>query len=358
MTQLGKNWNGHIYGTNTGNVAVALEGDDSAISGLIRFNDSLLGISVFDATGHFSGGNLTLVGKPQGELPSDVTLGQLTINGALTSEGRIDGEWLSTIGSGGTFQLWPHSYQNKDRNPLLIPEQLNTSFRTLGAIRLYGDDVRTLIAQLLKDFSDKRAVVTYVERGIEKSIFSGEFDGILDKLSELRYLKISVQEQEMYGLNRNAMIEFSATGENTIRVQSVQEAWARGKAEVISDHVQRYQPIIATQFRKFGLTVNLVIAVTAFAALPGLQGFYQRLLFASSIVGIQGIIAFLHSRYVPNFILFPAARRSSRLGTLAPVILSWGFTVCGAILAAIVYGFLKGELHNSPLFKFIHASLQ
>lgn len=203
MANLGKNWNGHVYGTNTGNVAVTLEGEDDALTGIIRLSDHQHGVAVYDVTGQFQAGSLTLNGTPQGEAPEGVEFGQLTVTGALTPEGRIDGEWSTTIGTGGTFQLWPHAYQVRPTNPGAIPEQLNTSARSMGAVRLYADDVRSLIAQLVKDFSQKRAVITYNDKGIEKNIYSDEFEQILDDLPELRYLKISVQEPEMYGLNRN-----------------------------------------------------------------------------------------------------------------------------------------------------------
>ncbi|AUW58654.1 hypothetical protein C1T17_11635 [Sphingobium sp. SCG-1] len=225
MANVGKNWNGHVYGTNIGNVSVSLNGEDNALTGLIRLSDNQHGVIVYDVTGSFEAGTLTLDGKPQGEIPEGTVVGELTVVGALTPEGRIDGEWSTTIGTGGTYQLWPHAYQVRSTNPGAIPEQMNTSSRSMGAIRLYADDVRSLIAQLVKDFSQKRAVVTFNDKGNEKNIYADEFEAILDDLPELKYLKISVQEPEMFGLNRNAMVELTAWGENAIRVQSVQEAY-------------------------------------------------------------------------------------------------------------------------------------
>lgn len=342
MASIGRNWNGRVYGTNTGNVAVTLEGDDEALTGLVRMSDSESGVVVYGATGSFSAGKLTLTGTPQGEAPEGVVLGELTANGSLTAEGRIDGEWSTTIGTGGTFQLWPHSYQVRPTNDGAIPEQLNTASRTLGAVRLYADDVRSLVAQLVKDFSQKRAVVTYHDNGSEKVSYADDFENILDCLNELRYLKISVAEPEMYGLNRNASVELSAWGDNVIRVQSVQEAWAIGKAEALRQHVQSHQRTIATQFRKFGLTVNVVITVAALAALPGLPTFWQRLAFAGSAFAIQSLITAFHRRFVPNFLLYPRNAKPHIIARLGPGAASWAITVAGAVVAAVIYGLLKG----------------
>jgi len=354
MAGIGKNWNGRVFGTNTGNVAVTLEGEDDALTGIIRLNDDNLGVAVYDVTGTFQAGNLVLAGTPHGELPEGVQLGQLAVGGALTPEGRLDGEWSTTIGTGGTFQLWPHSYQVRPANSGAFPEQLNTATRSLGAVRLNADDVRGIIAQLVKDFSQKRAIVTYHDRGSEKAAFSDDFDYILDDLPELRYLKLFVGEPEIYGLNKNASIELSGLGENIIRVQSVQEAWVIGKVEYLSQHVHGFQHGLATQFRKFGLTVNAIITVACLAALPGLPTFWQRLAFAASAFGIQLLITYFHRKYVPNFILYPAKKKPSFVGRLGPGVVSWGITIIGAVIAAVIYGLLKGELIGSPLLSTIH----
>ncbi len=349
MAGLGRNWNGHVYGTNTGNIAVRLDGEDAALSGVLRLSDNQHGVVVFDVQGKFEDGQLTLAGTPQNGEREDLRLGSLSVAGALTSEGRLDGEWSTSIGTGGTFQLWPHDYQVRPAGPAKMPEQLNTSSRTLGAVRLYADDVRSLINQLVKDFSQKRAVVTFNDRGNEKNIYSDEFEAILDSLPRLHYLKISVQEPELYGLNRNAMVELAAWGENVIRVQSVEEAWAIGKSEALKRHAHDYQRALTTRFRKFGLSFNVLIFVAALAALPGLPTFWQRLAFAGSAVGVQALIAAAHRRYVPNFVLYPAKTKSGLIGRFGPGALSWSISIIGGVVAAIIYGLLKGELVDSPL---------
>lgn len=351
MGSIVKNWNGRVFGTNTGNVNVTLDGDDSAIKGLIRLNDDAHGIILYDATGKFEDGRLELSGTPHGETPDEVQLGNLTIMGNLAADGQLAGDWASTLGTGGTFILWPHAHNVRAINAGGPPEQLNTATRSLGAIRLYADDVPSLIAHLVKEFSEKRAVVSYIDHGNEKNVYSTDFTSILDTLPQQSYLKMTVQEPELYGLNRGATIELTAHGENTIRVQSVQEAWTIGKAEAISRHMAGYQRKLATQFRKFGLTVNLLITVAVLAALPGLPTFWQRLAFCGCGFAVQALVAQFHRRYVPNFLLLPAQKKPGWVGRLGPAAISWAITTLGAVVAAIIYGLLKGELANSPLLK-------
>lgn len=347
LANIGRNWNGRVFGTNTGNVSLTLEGEDNALKGLIRLADDQAGLIVYEVSGTYDAGSLTLTGSVQGDIPDGLIVGELTVTGALTPESAIDGEWSTTIGTGGTFRLWPHNYAVRAPSSD-IPEQLNTSTCTLGAMRLYADDVRSIIGYLVRDFSQKRAIVTYNDHGNEKNVFAEDFEAVLDTLPELRYLKITITEPELYGLNRNAMIELTAWGENTIRVQSVQEAWAIGKSEALSRHVGKFQRKIATQFRKFGLSANVVILVAALAALPGLPTFFQRLLFAGSAFGVQLLIAYLHRRYVPNFILYPAEAQSNWFGRSLPAVISWGLTIVGGLASTVAYGLLKGELNGTP----------
>ena len=52
---------------------------------------------------------------------------------------------------------------------------------------------------------------------------------------------------------------------------------------------------------------------------------------------------------MPNFVLYPAKRKPTLFGKIGPGVLSWGITIVGAVVGAIIYGLLKGELDGSPL---------
>ena len=126
---------------------------------------------------------------------------------------------------------------------------------------------------------------------------------MLDGLPEQRYLKISIQEPEQQGINRWVQVELASHGENVIRVQSISESWAIGKAESLLTYLRPFQRGLVTQFRKFGLSLNVLITMVTLAALPGLSGFWPRLAFAFSILGLQTVFAYLHGKIVPNFLL-------------------------------------------------------
>jgi hypothetical protein len=352
MASIQRNWNGRIYGTNTGNVAIQLEGEDDQITGTVRLLDDKFGLAVYAVTGSYIEGVLKLEGTPQGEPPEGVSYGNLTAEGRLQADGRLDGEWSTTIGSGGTWQAWAHGAAAQPAKPN-VPEQINTCTRQLGAVRLYAEDVKSIVAQLIREFTATRAIISYHENGNEKNVYSGDFEAILEQLPEQRYLKLSVQEPDLYGINRSAIIELNANGDNVVRVQGVQESWVIGKAQTLHDHLQPFQKKIATQFRRFGLNANVIINLFALAALPGLEGFSRRLAFVLSVALIQIGLGFFHRRYVPNFILYAARRKPTLFGKIGPGLLSWGITIVGAVVALIIYGLLKGELANTPLSHFV-----
>jgi hypothetical protein len=354
VTSIQRNWNGRIYGTNTGNVAIQLDGEDDHITGTVRLLDDKFGLAVYTVTGTYAEGVLKLEGTPQGQPPEGMVYGNLTAEGKLQADGRLDGEWSTTIGSGGTWQAWAHGAAAQAPKPN-VPEQINTCTRQLGAVRLYAEDVDSLVTQLLKEFTAPRAIVSYHENGNEKNVYSGDFAAILAKLPEQRYLKLSVQEPDLYGINRSAIVELNATGDNVVRVQGVQESWVIGKAQTLHDHVQSFHKKLATQFRRFGLNVNIAINLVALAALPGLAGFWRRLAFVLSVAVIQLGISFFHRRYVPNFILYPAKRKATLLGKIGPGATSWGITILGGVVVLIIYGLLKGELANTPLSHLFNA---
>jgi len=353
MATLGKLWNGFLFGTNTGKASLTLEGEDAALTGIVRFNDDHSGVVVYSLEGVYKDGALNLVGKPQlGDGQDPVAFGEVTITGALTPEGRLDGEWQSALGTGGTFQFYPHNMNVRGPGGS-IPEQSNIVQQSLGAVRLTVTDIRQLIGEVAKDTPSQRPVVTYIIDGAEKSIYAEEFDKVLDSIPSLTYLKITTQEHELYGINRLVQVELSRHGENIVRVQSVQEAWALGKVQALVNQLRWHQSGLVTQFRKFGLSVNVVVTGVALALLPGLPGFWQRFAFFAAVFVIQGVVQNLHRKYVPNFALVVSKQDSAGWSKFWPSAASWAMAIIGALIAAIIYGVLKGELANSPLFEMI-----
>lgn len=348
VSKIGRLWAGKIFGTNTGNVSAEFDSSDTDVHGIIRVMDDRFGLSVFQVSGSFDGSLIDLTGTAIQAAP-DISTGEITVKGTLTPEGQLRGEWSSTLGTGGAFALFPHDAQNSiPQTSYLPPEQLHSATRQLGALRLYPEDIRELVGLVTRDFSQGRVIVTYRERGNEISKYAVDFESNMQRLGDLRFLKLFIQEHEAYGINRSVLIELHADGQNEVRVQGVQESWVIGKAEAIASHLRQRQKPLATTFRKFGLNINGLLAVGALLLLPELS-LSRRVIFAVAVVLILATIAYLHSRFIPNVLIHAGTRTSTSFDRIWPQFLSWTITATAALVAAIVYGVLRGEL-TLPFF--------
>src|SRR3546814_18987718 len=98
MTGIVKNWNGHVFGTNTGNVAVELDGEDAAINGVISLSDDKHGVAVYEVAVQLADGTLEVDGKqPIAAEEENSELGKHTANRPFGSNGRSNDTWMPII---------------------------------------------------------------------------------------------------------------------------------------------------------------------------------------------------------------------------------------------------------------------
>lgn len=105
MANIGKLWAGAVYGTNTGNLFIEFDESGSNIVGILRFMDTLYGLSIFSIQGTFDEETLRIIGNPT-KGAEDVT--SLTVEAKLTPEGHLRGTWKTVLGTGGTSVAYPH----------------------------------------------------------------------------------------------------------------------------------------------------------------------------------------------------------------------------------------------------------
>lgn len=333
-----------MFGTNTGNVSVKLETTEGELKGELKVADDKYGIATYAIVGSFDGTKLKFR-STSGTAPEGIATGELTIEGALGADGSIRGEWSNKIGTGGAFILHPHASPDeiKTASPTL-PEQLYTVFKTVGVLRLYSDDLRELIAHISRDFTPgTRLVANYYDRGNELSKYVQDFEADFAKLKELKYLRLHIQEVEAYGIAKSATVTVNADGINEIRAQGIQESWATGKAETLSSFLKAKEKPIATFVRKYGLNLNVIIAVIAISALPELP-FWRRLAFSAFIVFVWWSIQNLHRRFIPNVAILLSGQKPNLFARAWPQVVLWGSTIASGLIVAIVYGLLKGEI--------------
>lgn len=336
-------WAGHVYGTNTGNFFLEIDADGDSVQGTLRFMDAVFGIAILDIRGTLND-KLLFTGIPR-QTKEGVVAGELSAEAELTPEGNLRGTWSTTLGTGGTFLAYPHDPHRPSQGAVpagSVPEQLYSSNVSLGAIRLNAAAIDDLVHFVRRDFLVGRPVMTYVVRGNEVTKYFEDFKADADVPPELRYLKITVQEQEAHGINKVVVVELNAKGENVVRVQGINESWVVGKAEATARMLREGEKTLATTFKKFGLSINTLIFAAMVVTMPSIPSLLDRALFAAVIFGLLNALLLLHQKYIPNAIVAVRSEQISVLRRVSPTIVSWLVAASASVAAAVVYKWLAG----------------
>ena len=339
-------WAGRVYGTNTGNLFVKLEQTPAGVSGTFHFNDAVTGVVIYSVNGSFADGTLQLEGDPIPTNREEETGGPINATAILTSQGNFRGEWRSSFGNAGTFELYPHDLPPPDQvrqSDVPIPEQLHTSRQTVGAIRLYAEDFRELVQVIRKDFVVGRLIVTYKTTEIESTRYVEEFEKEMTNLSKVQYLKFLIQEPEAHGINKLAIVELNSQGCNEAMVQGIYESWVMGKADILVNQLQRYEKSLVTNIKKYGLGINQLIVMAMLVLFPEVETLWQRSIFAIVVAGIALAFFGAHRRFLPNLILYTSPRKPNALRRAWPSILSWIIAATASLVAAVAFYLLTQQ---------------
>lgn len=183
---LGHYWAGGVAGTNTGKVFVKFEGEDTALTGSLHFNDTDVGVVVYSLTGSFDGEHLTFTGQPQ--TPGE-QYAPLNATATLNAKGNLEGQWQTDLGTAGVFVLLPQQ-QGQAVEPAVDapPEQLHTARHTFGAVQIDRDQITSLAEDIQREFKNAKVVVTVVA-GTEQSRFLPDFK--VKKIVDVKVVNLS-----------------------------------------------------------------------------------------------------------------------------------------------------------------------
>lgn len=339
MVNIGRLWAGRVFGTNTGNLFLDLDTTADELRGTLRFMDSAFGLVIYQVKGTFDGSTLELEGEPKQALP-EVETGTISTKATLTPQGNLRGQWTSSLGTAGTFELFPHDSLPADQSKTAkspIPEQLHTTSLSVNAIRLYAEDVRELSKVIRKDFVVGPLVVTYRSGGTEITRYFDEFEKEAESLGELQYLKLTIQEPEAHGINKVAVVELKSQGSNDVIVQGIYESWVIGKAEALARYLRRHEKSLVTNTKKFGLGLHQLIAVGMLLLFPEVEPLWRRAVFAVVVLGLLVALTWAHVRYLPNVVVYLTPRKPSPFARAWPSILSWLIGATASFAAAYAF---------------------
>lgn len=251
---------------------------------------------------------------------------------------------MSSIGTAGTFEAYPHDQPEPDQRTTVPPppEQLYTSAVSIGAVRLYANDLWELIDFIRKDFVVGRPVITYSIRGNEVSKYLEDFRKEAEGLGQLKRFKMVVQEPEAHGINKVVVVELTAFGQNEIRVQGINESWVTGKAEATARMLRRFEKVLVTTYKKFGLTLNQFIFFAMLVLIPAIQLLWQRAVFVIVVVFLLQSLVWLHQRFIPNATLYLSEQEPSAFQRAWPTLLSFLIGIIASLAAAWLFRWFTG----------------
>jgi hypothetical protein len=333
-----KRWAGRAWGTNIGNVFVALEGEDAALTGTLRMNEEGVGIAVYSVQGSFEAPKLSLTGGPQEQIEG-AELGQLSVVGMMNAKGEIHGDWQTTIGTAGTFTLFPHT-GGEPRTDLQKAEQLHTARHQFGAIEIDKDQITEIAESIRREFD---SVIVTVVAGTEQARYLEDFKERQFTVDLAEIIKIFAQKADGSGLNQVVSIEFGPQM-NTAMAQGANESWVLGQLETLKRDLKRYERTYITTFKRWGIGINQLMLLAAIVFLPSLGGLKERAILMVVVLGLIFGVDWLHSRYVPYAAIYLREKKQGWLGKAWPRVASWGIGIAATVIAGLAAAYLQGAL--------------
>ena len=337
---LGKKWAGRIYGTNTGNLFLKLDGPDDNLVGSLHLNDAEFGFVQYQVAGQFDGKKISLEGQPSTQTEG-VDFGEFRAAANLNSQGEFEGDWDSSTGPAGTFILYPHDRAGASIAPVERPLQLFTPREELGAIELDFDDIVILAEEIQKEFSKSQVAITF-RADTPQSIFLSDFKKLALPKRRSDYLKVFGREAERDGLNKTIHIEFGPHV-NFVSVESSDEAWALGQVIKLRGHLRPLERFYSTNYKHFGITLNAYILIAALAFMPSLSNFQERIVFLSIVMFLIAGIEWSHRRYLPFASIHLGKKPSNPFSRFFFSAISWLFSIIGGLLVWGIGAYLLGD---------------
>jgi hypothetical protein len=337
-------WLGRAQGTSTGNLYARLKIDQNGlVGGYVRLNDDRDGLLRFDVVGSLHSGELTLEGVPNPP-PEDYSGQKLRITGRINPQGELVGDWSSDVGGEGRFRLYPHLDDQSDPGGNALskppgPDQFHTARLELGPIGIDREGIIQLAEAIQKDFQNP--VVISVTGETTQNYFLEGFKtrSFNHKRADIVWIRGS--DFEAPGLNRVVSVEFGQQT-NFAFAQSSDEAWARGKRDMLRQQLRPYERNYATTAKKFGLGLNQFLIAGLLVFLPSFEELWERvtLVFAFSLIA-QGM-SFLDRRVLRHADIYLHGKKRGAWERLGPSLVSWSAGLLAAILSGLLVAWLEG----------------
>lgn len=341
---LTKRWAGKAYGTNIGNVFLTLEGEDNALTGVLRMNEPGVAITVYAVQGSFEAPTFKLIGQSQADVEG-MEFGELAVTGIMNSRGEIQGDWETTIGTAGTFILFPHFGGDLPQvGP--IPDQFHVARHNFGVVEIDRNQITEIAENIRRDFPQ---VIVTVFAGTEQANYLDDFKELQFTVDKAEILKIFARKPDERGVDQVVSIEFGPHL-NVAVAQGANKAWVLGQLESLKHDLKQYERSYITNFKRWGFGLNQLMLLAAVVLLPSFSSLLDRVIFMGAGLSLIFGVNWLHSRYLPFAAIHLREKKQGFLKRFGPSAASWVLGIVAAVAAAMVGAYLQGwlEITTSP----------
>lgn len=332
-----------MFGTNTGRLFLSLASNvDAQVprKGILRVSDDNFGISIFDAELDVDGDVVRLRGTPvpTGNEHPQLEIGVFGGFAKFSDSGTLIGEWETSIRTAGTFSLYPHSGPT-DEPESSGPSQVYVSTRDIGALRLYRPDINELLETLSRKFPQSKAVISYMDRGAERSIYVDEFENAVRNVEKLTALRITVQAPAGGGFRKILTIDLGQIY-NRVTTNGPDESWVLGEAEATVSSLRTREQKLSTAIGRYRININQIVFLGALVVMPELP-LQERAIFFASVIALIFVADKITARLVSNLAIDLKRDRPNFWESIGPTALSWLVSVTSGVAASVVYGLLQ-----------------
>jgi hypothetical protein len=307
---------------------------------MLRVSDDNFGISIFDAELEMDGDVVRLRGTPlpTGNEHPELQIGVFEARAKFSDNGKLSGEWETQIGTAGIFNLYPHSGTEEEQENS-GPSQVYVSTRDIGALRLYRPDINEMLETLSRKFPQSKAVVSYMDRGAERSIYADEFENAVRNVEKLTALRITVQAPAGGGFRKILTIDLGQVY-NRVTTNGPDESWVLGESEATISSLRMREQKLSTAIGRYRININQLVFLGALVVMPDLP-LQERAIFFASVIGLIFFADKVTARLISNFAIDLKRDRPNFWESIGPTALSWLVSVTSGVAASVVYGLLQ-----------------
>ncbi len=332
-------WAGKVFGTNVGHTFVELNGDDSELSGKLRFNDSVAGVIVFKVQGAFNDGTLKLSGEVLDNTLTSAQ-GQLSVSATLMADGNLQGHWETTSEAGGTLVLFPHGNGEPAEKKEPQAEQMYTVRHQFGPVQLEREDIVLLVENMQAGFKNAKVVISLVQ-GTEQALYLENFKKLAPSSPRPSIVKLYAREPDVGGIDKIVTVEFGPMS-NFAMTQGAVESWALGELEKIKRDVSGFERFFVTK-KFYSVSFNQLLFLGAIVALPSLDGIYKRATLIGAVLALTLLLVKLHDAYLPNASIRLNPKPESKFWKfLSGPAISWAMAIVAGTIATTLAAYLGG----------------